>query len=157
MILRNALRALLPLAILAIGAAGPAKTIPAAPAGTSITLPGVNLWYTDTGGTGVPIVLLHANTGTSANWASQDAAFSKAGYRVIAFDRRGWGKSVADPAGPQPGSVAEDLQGLVTALKLGKFFIVGVAGGGFVAIDYAAWHPEHVRGLVVAASTGQFS
>jgi pimeloyl-ACP methyl ester carboxylesterase len=128
------------------------------PQGALAPLPGVKLWYTDTGGKGVPIILLHANTGTSANWASQDEAFARAGYRIIAFDRRGWGKSIADPAtGPQPGSVAGDLDALVTYLKLDRFFLLGVAGGGFAALDYAAWHPEHVRGLIVAASTGSFS
>jgi pimeloyl-ACP methyl ester carboxylesterase len=35
--------------------------------------------------------------------------------------------------------------------------LVGVAGGGFAAIDYAAWHPERLRSLVIGASTGQFS
>jgi pimeloyl-ACP methyl ester carboxylesterase len=39
----------------------------------------------------------------------------------------------------------------------GKFHLVGVAGGGFAALDYAAWRPERLRSLVVAASTGQFS
>jgi pimeloyl-ACP methyl ester carboxylesterase len=136
-------------------AAGPAR---AADQGASAALPGVNLWYTDTGGKGVPIVLLHANTGTSANWAKQNEAFARAGYRVIAFDRRGWGKSTPDPAtGPQPGSIAGDLDGLVGFLKLDKFFLLGVAGGGFAALDYAAWHPEHLRGLIVGASTGSFS
>jgi pimeloyl-ACP methyl ester carboxylesterase len=123
-------------------------------AGT-INLPGVRLWYTDTGGSGTPIILLHANTGTSANWESQDAAFSKAGYRVIAFDRRGWGKSIADPTtGPQPGTTAEDLQNLAEKLELEKFHLVGVAGGGFVALDYAAWHPEKLISLVFSASGG---
>jgi pimeloyl-ACP methyl ester carboxylesterase len=121
-------------------------------------LPGLKLWFNDTGGDGVPIVLLHANTGTSESWEAQAAAFAGQGYRVIAFDRRGWGRSLADPAtGPQPGSVAGDLDALADHLKLGKFHLVGVAGGGFVAIDYAAWRPERLRSLVVAASTGQFS
>src|ERR1700736_4408051 len=81
-----------------------------AASGEYAELPGVKLWFTDTGGTGVPIVLLHANTGTSAIWESQAASFSRAGYRVIAFDRRGWGKSLANSStGPQPGSVAGDL------------------------------------------------
>ena len=121
-------------------------------------LPGVKLWFTDTGGDGVPIVLLHANTGTSESWEAQAAAFAGRGYRVIAFDRRGWGRSLADSAtGLQPGSVAGDLDALADHLKLGKFHLVGVAGGGFVAIDYAAWRPERLRSLVVAASTGQFS
>jgi pimeloyl-ACP methyl ester carboxylesterase len=121
-------------------------------------LPGVKLWFTDTGGDGIPVVLLHANTGTSESWEAQAAAFAKQGYRVVAFDRRGWGKSLADPAsGPQPGSVAGDLDALADHLKLGKFHLIGVAGGGFVAIDYAGWRPERLRSLVVAASTGQFS
>jgi pimeloyl-ACP methyl ester carboxylesterase len=116
------------------------------------------LWFTDTGGTGIPIVLLHANTGTSESWEPQTSAFAREGYRVIAFDRRGWGKSLADAAtGPQPGSVAGDLDALADYLKLDKFHLVGVAGGGFVSIDYATWRPERLRSLVVAASTGQFA
>jgi pimeloyl-ACP methyl ester carboxylesterase len=130
----------------------------AAGSGHYADLLGVKLWFTDTGGDGIPIVLLHANTGTSESWEGQGAAFAAQGYRVVAFDRRGWGKSVADAAtGPQPGSVAGDLDALADHLKLGTFHLVGVAGGGFVAIDYAGWHPERLRSLVVAASTGQFS
>jgi pimeloyl-ACP methyl ester carboxylesterase len=128
------------------------------PAGQYAELPGVKLWFTDTGGTGTPILLLHANTGTSASWEPQVDAFAREGYRVIAFDRRGWGKSLADPAtGPQPGSVAADLDALANHLKLDKFHLVGVAGGGFVSLDYAAWRAERLRSLVVAASTGQFA
>ena len=115
-------------------------------------LPGVKLWFTDTGGTGVPFILLHANTGTSAVWANQIESFSWAGYRVIAFDRRGWGQSIADPAtGPQPGSIADDLDALVEYLKLDKFHLLGTAGGGFAALDYAAWHPELRVPLMLAA------
>ena len=118
-------------------------------------IPGVKLWFTDSGGTGTPIVLLHANTGTSAVWTDQVTSFSQAGYRVIAFDRRGWGKSIANPAtGSQPGSIAGDLDALVDYLKLDKFHLLGVAGGGFAALDYAAWHPEKLRSLVIGASTG---
>ncbi|MBO0752968.1 MAG: alpha/beta hydrolase, partial [Bradyrhizobiaceae bacterium] len=87
-------------------------------------LPGVKLWFTDTGGDGVPIVLLHANTGTSDSWDSQRTIFALKGYRVIAFDRRGWGKSVADYAtGLQPGSVAGDLDALADHLKLPPFHL----------------------------------
>jgi pimeloyl-ACP methyl ester carboxylesterase len=122
------------------------------------SLPGVRLWFTDSGGSGQPIVLLHAITGTSESWEPQAAAFSRAGYRVIAFDRRGWGRSQADPAtGPQPGHAADDLQALAKFLSLGRFHLVGVAGGGFVALDYAAAHPESLSSLVIAASTGSVS
>ncbi len=146
--------------ILAVGVIlpGAGRAAENAPAGRYADLPGVKLWFTDTGGTGTPVVLLHANTGTSVSWEPQTAAFVREGYRVIAFDRRGWGKSMADPAtGPQPGSVAGDLDALADHLKLDKFHLVGVAGGGFVSLDYAAWRPERLRSLVVAASTGQFS
>ena len=126
--------------------------------GAFAELPGVKLWFTDTGGSGVPIVLLHANTGTSAVWENQIASFSQAGYRVIAFDRRGWGKSIANPAtGPQPGSIADDLDALAESLKLDRFHLLGIAGGGFAALDYAAWRPERLRSLVIAASTGQMA
>jgi len=121
-------------------------------------LPGVNLCYRDSGGDGVPIVLLHANTGTSASWYPQFGAFIAAGYRVIAFDRRGWGESLADPeSGPQPGSIAEDLFALADHLSLPKFHLVGVAGGGFSALDFAGWQQGMLRSLTVAASTGSFS
>ncbi|MBI0537236.1 alpha/beta hydrolase [Roseomonas sp. KE2513] len=134
-----------------------ARSACAMPDGTEVALPGVRLFVRDTGGNGTPVILLHANTGTSASWAEQFEAMSAAGYRVIAFDRRGWGRSLPDPAGPQPGSVAEDLAALVDHLRLPPFHLLGVAGGGFVALDYAAWRPETLRGLVVAASTGSFS
>jgi pimeloyl-ACP methyl ester carboxylesterase len=124
--------------------------------GAFAELPGVKLWFTDSGGTGTPLILLHANTGNSAVWANQVANFSRAGYRVIAFDRRGWGNSIADPAtGPQPGSIAGDLDALADHLKLDRFHLLGVAGGGFAALDYAAWRPEKLLSLVIAASTGQ--
>jgi pimeloyl-ACP methyl ester carboxylesterase len=134
-----------------------AADAPAAEGGYA-DLAGVKLWYTDTGGNGPAIVMLHANTGTSVVWEKQARAFSAAGYRAIAFDRRGWGKSIPDPAsGPQPGSIAGDLDALATHLNLGKFYLLGVAGGGFAALDYAAWHQERLRGLIIAASTGSFS
>jgi pimeloyl-ACP methyl ester carboxylesterase len=124
--------------------------------GTYAELPGAKLWFTDSGGTGAPLMLLHANTGTSAVWASQVASFSRAGYRVIAFDRRGWGKSIANSAtGPQPGSIAGDLDALADYLKLDRFHLLGVAGGGFAALDYAAWRPDRLRSLVIGASTGR--
>lgn len=123
--------------------------------GAYAQLPGVKLWFIDTGGDGAPIVLLHPNTGTVAIWEPQIAGFAQAGCRAIAFDRRGWGKSLPDPAsGPQPGSIAGDLDALVEFLGLEKFHLLGVAGGGFAALDYAAWHPERLRSVIIGGSTG---
>jgi pimeloyl-ACP methyl ester carboxylesterase len=127
-------------------------------AGRQAGLPGVRLWYTDSGGEGPAVVLLHPNTGTSAIWAKQVPALVAAGFRAIAFDRRGWGRSLPEPGtGPQPGSIAGDLEALADHLGLDRFHLLGVAGGGFAALDYAAWRPARLRSLVVAASYGQFA
>jgi pimeloyl-ACP methyl ester carboxylesterase len=121
-------------------------------------LPGVHLWFSDTGGTGEPVVLMHPITGTSEVWQPQIEPLASAGYRVITFDRRGWGRSRAVAAtGPQPGHAAEDLNALADHLSLPRFHLVGVAGGGFVALDYAASYGARLRSLVVGASTGAVS
>jgi pimeloyl-ACP methyl ester carboxylesterase len=119
--------------------------------GGFVDLPNVKLWVTDTGGPGDPVILLHANTGTTENWQKQTPFVAQAGYRVIAFDRPGWGKSIVDP-GVKPISAAENLDALADHLKLNKFHLVGVAGGGYIALDYAAWHPERLNSLVLAAT-----
>jgi pimeloyl-ACP methyl ester carboxylesterase len=121
---------------------------------TYANLPGVRIWYRDTGGTGVPIVLLHATTGSSRVWEYQFPVFTENGFRVIAYDRRGFGRSVIDPAGAQPGTGADDLQALMNHLGIDRFHLVGTAGGGFVALDYALSFPERLRSLVVASSIG---
>jgi len=119
---------------------------------TYVDLPGVRLSYTDTG-RGIPVVFLHSNTGSSQNWERQIPAFTAAGYRLISFDRRGWGKTKADP-GAQPGTAADDLQALMKSLSIEKFHLIGTAGGGFVALDYALSFPGQVRSLVIANSIG---
>ncbi|MCV3242684.1 alpha/beta fold hydrolase [Mesorhizobium sp. ZC-5] len=131
------------------------RTADGGPSGAFAEVPGARLWFVDTRNGDIPVVLLHANTGTSASWHHQIAAFAEAGYRVIAFDRRGWGRSVAVPAsGPQPGTIATDLDALADHLDLPSFHLVAVAGGTFAALDYAAWRPGRVRSLVAAVSMG---
>jgi pimeloyl-ACP methyl ester carboxylesterase len=117
-------------------------------------LPGVRLWYHDTGGSGVPVVFLHAATGSSRVWEYQIPAFTARGYRVIAYDRRGFGRSVIDPAGPQPGTGADDLQALMQQLGVDRFHLVGTAAGAFVALDSALSFPQRLRSLVVANTIG---
>jgi hypothetical protein len=98
-------------------------------------VPGARIWYEDTGGQGIPVIFLHAASGIGRNWDGQFPAFTKAGYRCIAYDRRGWGRSVSVPGGPQPGTAADDLQGLVEYLQFDRFHIVATAAGGGVALD----------------------
>jgi pimeloyl-ACP methyl ester carboxylesterase len=117
--------------------------------------PGVRLWYKDTGGSGIPVVLLHPMTGSADSWVYQYPALTSAGYRVIAFDRRGNGRTVADAASyAPPRSDAEDLQLLMNYLHIGRFHLVGSAAGAFCAFDYALSYPARLRSLVIANSIG---
>ena len=117
-------------------------------------LPGVRIWYTDTGGDGVPLVFMHAATGSSRVWEYQIPPLTKAGYRFIAYDRRGWGRSVVDPAGPQPGTAADDLLALMEHLDIDRFHLVGTAAGGSASLDFALSFPQKLRSLVIANSIG---
>jgi pimeloyl-ACP methyl ester carboxylesterase len=131
-----------------------AQTLPAVLREAYAQLPGVRIWYVDSGGNGVPVVFLHAATGSSRVWEHQIPAFTAAGYRFIAYDRRGYGRTVIDPAGPQPGTGADDLQNLMDHLGIDRFHLVGTAAGGFTALDYALSFPMRLRSLVVANSIG---
>src|SRR5258707_483459 len=91
-------------------------------------LPGVDLWYRDSQGSDVPAVFLHAATGSSRVWEYQDPAFVAAGFRFIAYDRRGFGKTVADASMP-PGTGADDLEALRTHLRIDRVHLVGTAAG----------------------------
>jgi len=139
---------------LAIAPSAPFAQAPAPAREAYADLPGVRIWYRDTGGGGVPVVLLHATTGSSRVWEYQFPVFTENGFRVIAYDRRGFGRSVIDPASAQPGTGADDLQGLMNHLGIDRFHLVGTAGGGFVALDYALSFPGRLRSLVVASSIG---
>jgi pimeloyl-ACP methyl ester carboxylesterase len=117
-------------------------------------LPGVKLWYIDSGGTGVPVVFMHAATGSVRNWEHQIGPLTTAGYRFIAFDRRGWGRTVIEPSGLQPGTAADDLDGLMKHLGIDRFHLIGTAAGGFVALDYAVSFSGRLRSVVMANSIG---
>jgi len=116
-------------------------------------VPGARIFYRDTGGSGVPAILLHAATGSSRVWEYQIAAFTAAGYRVIAFDRRGWGRTTIN-AGESQGTAADDLLALLDQLGLDRVHVIGTAAGGFVALDFTLSYPKRVRSLVVANSIG---
>ncbi|MEK7215161.1 MAG: alpha/beta hydrolase, partial [Chloroflexota bacterium] len=117
-------------------------------------LPGVRLWYEDSGGTGPPVVFLHAFSGTSQSWVHQVPAFARAGYRCLAPDRREWGRSTLNPASPITRTDTEDLDALVNLLRLERLHLVATAAGAVTGFDYALTHPERVRSLVVANTVG---
>ena len=117
-------------------------------------LPGVRIWYKDTGGGGVPVVFMHAATGTSQNWEHQIPAFTAAGYRVIAYDRRGWGKTVSNPPNAAPGNAADDLEALMGFLHIDRFHLIATAAGGSVSLDYAYSFQQRLRSVVLADAAG---
>ena len=129
---------------LAIPAQAPAREATA-------DLPGTKLWYSDTGGNGPAVVLLHAGTGSGAFWVYQQPVLAKAGYRVIAYSRRGHMNS--DPGDKDnPGVASEDLDNLVNHLGIKRFHAVGLAAGGIVATDYALSHPDKLISLTLAST-----
>src|SRR6266568_6639326 len=93
----------------------------------------ISLYYEDHG-SGQPVVLIHGYPLSSASWEKQVPALLQAGHRVIAYDRRGFGKSSQPTSGYNYDTFAEDLHKLVTYLKLRDFTLVGFSmGGGEVA------------------------
>ena len=119
-----------------------------------LTLPGVDLYYEDTGGPGTSVVFLHALTGTADSWVYQVPAFTAAGYRCITYDRRGWGRSKATDPELHPETASDDLHALLESLALAPVHLVATAAGGLIALDYALAHPESVRSLVAANTIG---
>lgn len=124
---------------------------------------GAKLWFWDTGGDGQPVVFLHPATGSGVSWIYQQPVFAKAGYRVIGYSRRGHYKSETDskapppapartPAGPMTSYDLDDLRKLAEHLKLGRFHLVGIAAGGFIAAQYAVNFPETLRSVVLGCS-----
>lgn len=101
-------------------------------------------------GDGVPVIFLHAGVTDRRLWAEQVKAVSEAGYRAIAYDRRGFGETVCDP--DEAFSNAEDLEDILDALGIYAAVLVGCSQGGRIAIDFAFNNPDRAIGLVLVAS-----
>src|SRR6476659_2227405 len=114
-------------------------------------LPDTNLGYWDTGGTGEPVVFLHPASGSALIWGYQQPVFAKAGYRVIAYSRRGYYNSQPIERA-HPGTGSQDLHQLADFLGLGKFHLVASAAGGSIASDYAFSHPDRLSSLTISSN-----
>src|SRR5208283_2812478 len=89
----------------------------------------IDLYYEDHG-SGKPIVLVHGYPLAGRAWEKQIPALLTAGYRVITYDRRGFGKSSQPWTGYNADTFAEDLHALVTKLDLRNFVLGGHSMGG---------------------------
>ncbi len=122
------------------------------------SIQGVRLYYEDHG-EGETIILLHHGFGCTRMWEEIYPPLVERGYRVVMYDRRGYGRSdrgedfeafyVSD--GFRAAGVRE-LAGLKRALGLDAAHLVGQCEGGVLAVDYALDHPERVRTLSISST-----
>jgi len=109
----------------------------------------IHLYYEDHG-SGQPVVLIHGYPLSSASWEKQVPVLLDAGYRVIAYDRRGFGKSTQPTTGYNYDTFAADLHQLITQLKLKDAVLVGFSMGGGEVARYIGKHgSKHVSKAVI--------
>jgi non-heme chloroperoxidase len=112
----------------------------------------IELYYEDHG-SGQPVVLIHGYPLSGASWEKQLPVLLQAGYRVITYDRRGFGKSSQPTTGYNYDTFAEDLHQLIAQLKLRDFTLVGFSmGGGEVARYIGKYGSKGVSKAVIISS-----
>lgn len=107
-------------------------------------------------GTGEPVLLLHGFPDDLEIWSAVIPPLLTAGYRVIAFDQRGFGES-SMPSGCKHYAIrqiVDDIPAVLDALDIGKpVYVMGHDWGAAIAWAFALYYPEKVRALV-AVSVG---
>ncbi|MFF8773250.1 alpha/beta fold hydrolase [Kitasatospora sp. NPDC015120] len=112
---------------------------------TMVAVAGGELWAEDSGGAGLPLVLLHPGVGDSTLWDPVLPALA-ARHRVVRYDCRGYGRS---PAPAVPYSQLRDLVAVLDHFRLERAVLVGNSNGGATSIDLALTAPERVAGLAL--------
>lgn len=116
----------------------------------------IELYYEDHGA-GRPVVLIHGWPLSGASWEKQVAALLTAGYRVITYDRRGFGQSSKPANGYDYDTLAADLDKLMTKLDLRDVTLVGFSmGGGEVARFLGKYGAESVAKAVFISAIPPF-
>ncbi len=103
------------------------------------TSDGVELFYNDWG-SGRPVVLIHGWPLNSQMWEYQAPVLAASGLRVVAYDRRGFGKSGQPWSGYDYDTLADDLHALLEALDLRDATLVGFSMGGGEIARYLSRH-----------------
>jgi 3-oxoadipate enol-lactonase len=112
-----------------------------------VSVPDGVLWAEDTGGDGVPVVLVHADWTDSEIWSGL-VPLLRDRYRVIRYDLRGFGRSSRPD---RPFTRLADLRALLDHFGIAEAILAGHSGGGGTALGLALHHPERVRALVLVA------
>lgn len=111
-------------------------------------LDSINIYYEDHG-SGEPVVLIHGYPLSGASWEKQIPALLDEGFRVITYDRRGFGNSSKPTTGYNYDTFAEDLRKLVSHLGLKDFSLVGFSmGGGEIARYIGKYGSKGVKKVV---------
>ena len=117
--------------------------------GQTASINGVELYYEAYGpDSGRPILLLHGAIGSTEDWMGTIPALVEAGYRTIAFDARGRGRSTWDDTPITYEVMAADTLGLLDHLGIEKVDLVGWSDGAIVGLELAIHHPERLNKLV---------
>lgn len=113
----------------------------------------VRLHIEDSGGSGRPVVLIHGWPLSSQAWELQVSVLRDAGYRVVAYDRRGFGRSDKPESGYSYDTLADDLQRVMDQCDLQDVTLVGFSMGGGEVARYIGLHGEsRLRSVVFAAA-----
>jgi non-heme chloroperoxidase len=116
----------------------------------------IELYYEDHG-TGKPVVLIHGWPLSGSSWEKQVPVLLQAGYRVVTYDRRGFGDSSKPASGYDYDTLAGDLHSLITDLDLRDATLVGFSmGGGEVARYIGTYGSERVGKAVFMAAIPPF-
>ena len=121
------------------------------PNGAFIMIQNVSIYYEDRGDKDAPVVLfIHGLFGSTETWRYNDDVIAEAGYRVISFDRPGFGLSEkSESFNYGVGNQADLTAQFLDALSIEKAVIVGHSAGGNVATHFAVRHPEYIEKLVL--------
>jgi non-heme chloroperoxidase len=136
----------------AFGATDTPTTVNGAAMSSIKTRDGIEIFYKDWG-TGQPIVFSHGWPLSADDWDTQMLFFLNKGYRVIAHDRRGHGRSTQTADGHDMDHYADDLAALTQHLDLKTAIHVGHSTGGGEVIHYLARHGESraAKAVLIAA------
>jgi non-heme chloroperoxidase len=114
----------------------------------------IDLYYEDHG-SGSPVVLIHGWPLSGASWEKQTNALLAAGYRVITYDRRGFGRSSKPSVGYNYDTFAADLDKVLKKLDLKKVVLVGFSmGSGEVTRYLGKYGAKRVRKAVLIGTLG---
>jgi len=116
----------------------------------------IDLYYEDLG-SGKPVVLIHGYTLNGHSWERQTMALLDAGYRVVAYDRRGWGQSSQPTTGHDYDTYAADLKELLEQLELTEIVLCGFSmGTGEVTRYLGAYGSDRVEKAVLFGAIPPF-